>query len=46
MKTDERILAEIKRYNNINNYILEQDALAPDLGAEPAAAPDYPCCAR
>lgn len=36
MKTDERILAEIKRYNNINNYILEQDALTPDLGGAPA----------
>jgi hypothetical protein len=41
MKTDERILSEIKRYNSINNYIMEQDALdAPDLGAEPTPAPD------
>jgi len=41
MKTDERILSEIKRYNSINNYIMEQDALdTPDLGAEPTPAPD------
>lgn len=41
MKTDERILSEIKRYNSINNYIMEQDALdAPDLGAGPTPAPD------
>ena len=41
MKTDERILSEIKRYNSINNYIMEQDALdAPDLGVEPTPAPD------
>lgn len=42
MKTDERIILEIKRHNSINNYIMEQDAAldAPDLGAEPTPAPD------
>ncbi len=42
MKTDERILLEIKRHNSINNYIMEQDAAldAPDLGLEPTPAPD------
>lgn len=42
MKTDERIILEIKRHNSINNYIMEQDAAldTPDLGAEPTPAPD------
>lgn len=29
MKIDDKILNEIKRYNKINNYILEQDAALP-----------------
>ena len=42
MKTDERIISEIKRHNSINKYIMEQDAPldAPDLGAAPAPAPN------
>lgn len=42
MKTDERIISEIKRHNSINKYIMEQD-VAPDttdLGLDPATAPD------
>ena len=39
MRTDERIISEIKRHNSINKYIMEQDALAPDLGGAPADAP-------
>ena len=35
MKLDEKILAEIKRYNKINNYIMEQEApLPPPPGEE------------
>lgn len=37
MRADERIISEIKRHNSINKYIMEQDALAPDL---PPPAPD------
>lgn len=42
MKIDERILRELNRYNSINNYIFEQEALpAPeiDITAPEAAAP-------
>ena len=43
MKLDEKILQEIKRYNKINNYIMEQEAPLPaeepplDPTADPAA---------
>lgn len=36
MKTDERIINEIKRHYSINKYLMEQDALPP----EPPATPD------
>ena len=36
MRTDERIINEIKRHYSINKYLMEQDALPP----EPEAAPD------
>ena len=37
MKLDEKILQEIKRYNKINNYIMEQEAPLPP--AEPPLDP-------
>lgn len=38
MKIDKKIIEEIKRYNSINNYILEQDAGAlPPIPGDPAA---------
>jgi len=38
MKIDKKIIEEIKRYNSINNYILEQDAGAlPPPPGDPAA---------
>ena len=45
MSLDKKILSEINRYKSINNYILEQDAEAPELGAlapETGAAPPPP----
>jgi len=45
MSLDRKILNEINRYKSINNYILEQDAAVPDLGAlapEAGAAPPPP----
>jgi hypothetical protein len=42
MKIDIKILEELKRYNSINNYLLEQDAPPADPAAppaDPAAAP-------
>ena len=33
MSLDRKILSEINRYKSINNYIIEQEAAAPDLGA-------------
>ena len=33
MSIDKKILEEINRYRSINNYITEQDAAVPDLGA-------------
>ena len=38
MNIDEKILNEIKRYNSINNYILEQE-VPPPPPADPAADP-------
>ena len=39
-KVDDRILSEISRYREINNYITEQEAeLPPPPAADPAAAP-------
>ena len=32
MSLDKKIISEIERYRNINNYILEQAAAPPDLG--------------
>lgn len=46
MSLDKKILSEIQRYRSINNYITEQDAAAPDLGAlapeEGATPPPVP----
>ena len=45
MSLDKKILSEINRYKSINNYILEQDAEVPELGAlapETGAAPPPP----
>ena len=45
MSLDKKILSEINRYKSINNYIMEQDAALPDLGAlnpEEGAAPPPP----
>ena len=45
MALDKKILNEINRYRSINNYILEQDAEALDLGAltpEAGATPPPP----
>jgi hypothetical protein len=48
MSLDKKIISEIERYRNINNYILEQAAPPPDLGAlapeggEGAGAPPPP----
>jgi hypothetical protein len=47
MSLDKKIISEIERYRNINNYILEQaaadlGALAPEVGAEGAGAPPPP----
>lgn len=39
MKLDEKILAEIKRYNKINNYIMEQEAPLPPPPGEPGVDP-------
>jgi len=39
MNIDEKILNEINRYNSINNYILEQEALPPPP-ADPALDPE------
>lgn len=36
---EKKILEELKRHNSINNYIREQEAAAPDLGAEVGAEP-------
>ena len=41
MKISNTIIEEIKRYNNINNYIFEQDATAPEL-APPAGGETPP----
>jgi hypothetical protein len=41
-KIDKTILEEIKRYNNINHYIFEQEATIPELGAEEGAIPPAP----
>jgi hypothetical protein len=52
MSLDKKIISEIERYRNINNYILEQAAAAPDLGAlapeggEGAGAPPPPAPAE
>lgn len=43
MKLDVKILNEVMRYNNINNYITEQEAVLPpppDAAAELAPAPE------
>ena len=48
MSIDSKIIQEIKRYNSINNYILEQDAadpLAATPPADPSAAPADPAAA-
>jgi hypothetical protein len=45
MSLDKKILSEINRYRSINNYITEQEATSPDLGAlapEEGAAPPPP----
>ena len=48
MSLDKKIISEIERYKNINNYILEQAAAPPDLGplapegGEGAGAPPPP----
>ena len=39
MKIDEKILNEISRYKQINNYILEQEAPLPPPPGDPAADP-------
>ena len=39
MKLDEKILAEVRRYNNINNYIMEQEAPLPPPPGEPGVDP-------
>lgn len=41
-KVDDRILSEISRYRQINNYIMEQEAELPPPPADPAAAPVDP----
>ena len=42
MSVEKRILEEIKRYRQINKYIVEQElgAETPDTGLDPAATPD------
>jgi hypothetical protein len=45
MALDKKILSEINRYRSINKYIMEQDAVEPDLGAlapEAGATPPPP----
>ena len=45
MSLDKKILSEIQRYKSINNYITEQDAEVPELGAltpEAGATPPPP----
>ena len=45
MSLDKKILNEINRYRSINNYIMEQEAVEPDLGAlapEAGATPPPP----
>jgi len=45
MSLDKKILSEINRYKSINNYIIEQEATIPDLGAlapEAGAVPPPP----
>jgi hypothetical protein len=45
MGLDKKILSEINRYRSINNYIMEQEAVEPDLGAlapEVGATPPPP----
>jgi hypothetical protein len=45
MSLDRKILNEINRYKSINNYIMEQEAVEPDLGAlapEAGATPPPP----
>jgi molecular chaperone GrpE (heat shock protein) len=37
MKIDQKIINEINRYHSINNYIMEQDASAPQPGEDPNA---------
>lgn len=39
MALDKKILSEIDRYRKINKYILEQEVTAPEVPAEPVAAP-------
>lgn len=52
MSLDKKIISEIERYRKINNYILEQAAAVPDLGAlapeggEGAGAPPPPAPAE
>ena len=46
MKIDEQILEELKRYNSINKYILEQDALAPAPAEAPLDTPALPAPAE
>ena len=41
-KIDKTILEEIKRYNNINHYIFEQETTIPEVGAEEGAIPPAP----
>ncbi len=40
MKIDVKILNELKRYNSINNYIMEQDAELPPPPAGDVPPPD------
>jgi hypothetical protein len=43
MNVDKKILKEIERYNRINKYIMEQEAIEPDLGPlAPDAAAQAP----
>ena len=42
MKLDIKILEELKRYNSINNYLMEQDAPAPPPADPTAVTPPAP----
>ena len=43
MKLEQKLLSELRRFNEINNYILnEQDPAAPPVPEDPAAAPPTP----